>query len=294
MILVTGANGLTGRAVVHELAAAGERVRAFDIAPEVTELETLDGVEAFIGDLADAGDVRRAMDGVRIVVYIGPPLDPREGHMGHTAISEARAAGVEHFVYFSIAHPQLQSMPMHEVKLEVERRLLMSRLPYTVLQPTYYMQNVDVADAVRCGVLRQPFAVETKVAHVDLRNVATIVGQVVAAPTSHAYATYQLCGGDLRSGPRAGRGDRGRIRAAGAGGALEDGGRHRGGPGLQRVGGLPCRRSDPPPRPLRALRPAGQRQRAHLAAGAEADELPRVRAAVPGRVDGDACSLISS
>jgi uncharacterized protein YbjT (DUF2867 family) len=200
VILVTGAKGLSGRAVVHQLAAAGERVRAFDLAPDVTELEELHGVDAFVGDLADAADVRRAMDGVRIVVYIGPPLDPREGHMGHTAISAARAAGVEHFVYFSIAHPQLQSMPMHSVKLEVERHLLMSRLPYTVLQPTYYMQNVFVADAVRDGVLRQPFAVETKVAHVDLRNVVTIVGQVVASPVSHAYATYQLCGGDLRSG----------------------------------------------------------------------------------------------
>ena len=113
MILVTGAKGLTGRAVVHQLAGAGERVRAFDVAPEVKELEELDGVDAFVGDLADAADVRQAMDGVRIVVYIGPPLDPREGHMGHTAISEARAAGIEHFVYFSIAHPQLQSMPMH-------------------------------------------------------------------------------------------------------------------------------------------------------------------------------------
>ena len=267
MILVTGAKGLTGRAVVHELVAAGQRVRAFDVAPEVMELEELEGVDAFLGDLADAADVRRAMDGVRIVVYIGPPLDPREGHMGHTAISEARAAGVEHFVYFSIAHPQLQSMPMHEVKLEVERYLLMSRLPYTVLQPTYYMQNVFVADAVRDGVMRQPFAVETKVAHVDLRNVATIVGQVVAAPVSHAYATYQLCGGDLRSGLELAEvieAESGRpVRAA----ALEDGGRHRGGPGFHRVGGLPCRCSDPPPRPLRALRTARKRQRPDLAAG---------------------------
>jgi len=200
MILVTAANGLTGQAVVQELVAAGERVRALDIAPEVKQLEAFDGVDAFVGDLTAASDVRRAMDGVRIVVHIGPPLDPREAHMGHTAISEARGAGVEHFVYFSVAHPQLESMPMHEVKLEVERRLLMSRLAYTVLQPTYYMQNVLVTDAVTGGVLRQPFAIDTKVAHVDLRNVATIVGQVVAAPASHAFATYELCGGDLRSG----------------------------------------------------------------------------------------------
>jgi uncharacterized protein YbjT (DUF2867 family) len=199
VILVTGANGLTGRAVVHELVAAGAPVRALDIAPEVKELDRLDGVEPVVGDLADASEVRRAMDGVRIVVYIGPPLDPREAEMGHTAVSEARGAGIDHFLLFSVAHPHLQSMPNHEAKLEIERRLLMSRLSYTVLQPTYYMQNVHVVGAVNSGVLRQPFATESKVAHVDLRNVATIAGQVVAAPASHAFATYELCGGDLRS-----------------------------------------------------------------------------------------------
>jgi uncharacterized protein YbjT (DUF2867 family) len=200
MILVTEANGQTGRAVVDELVAAGERVRAFDLAPEIKDLERPGQVEGFVGDLADSADVRRAMDGVRTVVYIGPTLDPREAHMGHTAVSEARGAGVAHFMLFSVVHPQLERIQNHVAKLEVERHLLMSRLPFRVLQPTYYMQHVDVAVAARRGVLVQPFAVEAKVAHVDLRNVATIAGQVVAAPASHAFATYELCGGDLRSG----------------------------------------------------------------------------------------------
>ncbi len=199
MILVTAASGLTGRAVVRELVGAGREVRALDLSPDVKNLEGLPGVTAVVGDLSDQSQVRAAMTGVRTVVYIGPTLHPREDDIGHTAVSEARRADVEHFVLFSVAHPQLPRLPNHTAKLEVERHVLMSRLPYTILQPSYYMQNVDVIEAMKTGVLTQPFAVDCKVAHVDLENVATIVGQVVGKPSSHAFATYELCGGDLRS-----------------------------------------------------------------------------------------------
>ncbi len=205
VILVTAASGQTGRSVIPVLTATGERVRAFDIAPLVKELGEDEQVEAVVGDLSDAAAVSDAMDGVRTVVYIGPILDPQEADLGHNVVSAARRAQVEHFVFFSVIHPQLEGLPNHTAKLEVERHLLMSRLPFTILQPTYYMQNVNVELSVASGVLRQPFDIDTKVALIDLDNLATITAQVVTKSASHLYATYQLCGADLRSdtsGPR--------------------------------------------------------------------------------------------
>jgi uncharacterized protein YbjT (DUF2867 family) len=136
VILVTGASGQTGRSVVDVLAAAGERVRAFDIAPLVKELGDSEQVEVTMGDMSDAASVREAMDGVRTVVHIGPVLHPQEADLGHNVVSAARRAQVEHFVLFSVMHPQLEALPNHAAKLEIERHLLMSRLPFTVLQPT--------------------------------------------------------------------------------------------------------------------------------------------------------------
>jgi uncharacterized protein YbjT (DUF2867 family) len=203
--LVTGADGLTGQAVVRALAGAGQRVRAFDIRPTVTELARADDqdgerIEPFVGDMCDSDEVRRAMDGIRTVVHIGPPMHRREADMGRIVVSEARRAGVDHFVLFSVTHPQLDRLLNHQAKLDVERHLLLARLPFTILQPTYYMQNIGVEVAVRTGVLRQPFAIDTRLAHVDLVNVADITAQVVIKGESHHYATYELCGGDHRSG----------------------------------------------------------------------------------------------
>ncbi len=108
-----------------------------------------------MGDLLDPDDVRQALEGVRSVIHIGPPMHPREAEMGHGVVSAARRAGVEHFVQFSVTHPQLEPLLNHQAKLAVERHVLMSRLPFTILQPMHYMQNIDVAHVGAEGMLRQ-------------------------------------------------------------------------------------------------------------------------------------------
>jgi nucleoside-diphosphate-sugar epimerase len=51
MILVTGAGQRAGRSVVRALSGAGQRVRAFDIAREVEQLDDAGAVEIIVGDL---------------------------------------------------------------------------------------------------------------------------------------------------------------------------------------------------------------------------------------------------
>ena len=145
MILVTAANGRTGRSVVRAIARNGIRVRAVDINPAVEQLRDIGAAETLVGDLLDPTERRRAVDGVRSVIHIGPPMHPREAEIGHAVVSAARDAGVEHFVQFSVTHPQLEPLLNHQAKLAVERVVLLSRMPFTILQPMHYMQNIDVA-----------------------------------------------------------------------------------------------------------------------------------------------------
>jgi uncharacterized protein YbjT (DUF2867 family) len=199
MILVTAANGRTGRTVVAALSRAGHEVRAFDIDDDVRQLVGERGASrAVVGDLLDPDDVGRALEGVRSVIHIGPPMHPREAEMGHGVVSAARRAGVEHFVQFSVTHPQLEPLLNHQAKLAVERAVLLSRMPFTILQPMHYMQNIDVARVVAEGMLHQPYSLDTPLAHVDLEDVAEVAAMVVGNPNHH-YATYELCGRDFRN-----------------------------------------------------------------------------------------------
>lgn len=196
MILVTAGNGRTGRAVIQALARRGQRIRAFDISTSVKETVAIGATEAMVGDLLSPDDVARAVDGITAVVYIAPPLHPREAEMGHGVITAARRARVKHFVQFSVLHPQLEPLLNHQSKLSVERVLLTSRLPFTILQPMQYMQNIDVAGVVEKGMLTQPYALDIRLAHVDLDDVAEVAALVVNEP-AHYYATYELCGSDF-------------------------------------------------------------------------------------------------
>ncbi len=93
MILVTAANGRTGRSVIRALSRAGHRVGAFDIDTQVESLVDGGAAEAVAGDMLDPRDLGRAIAGVRAVVHIGPPMHPREAEMGHAVVGAARRGG---------------------------------------------------------------------------------------------------------------------------------------------------------------------------------------------------------
>jgi uncharacterized protein YbjT (DUF2867 family) len=195
VILVTAAAGRTGRSLVPALVRRGHAVRAFDVTSEVERLTDLGAAETIAGDMLDPRAVAAAVEGVEAVIHIGPPMHPREAEMGHAVVAAARRAGVSHFVQFSVTHPQLEPLLNHQAKLAVERTVLLSRIPFTILQPMHYMQNIDVRRVVERGVLNQPYALETPLAHVDLEDVTEVAALVVMDPKHH-YATYELCGDD--------------------------------------------------------------------------------------------------
>ena len=85
--------------------------------------------------------VEQAMRGVRAVYHICPNMSPDELTIGLAMLLTASLAGVEHFVYHSVLHPQTADMPHHWRKLQAEEVILASGLPFTILQPCAYMQN---------------------------------------------------------------------------------------------------------------------------------------------------------
>jgi len=196
MILITGASGKTGKAVIQAVAAKSRAVRAFVRREgQVEAVKAMGAQEAVAGDMLDEGALRQAMTGARAVYHICPNVSPNEAAIGQTVISAARAAGVERFIFHSVLHPQIERMPHHWNKLLVEEMLLESGLPMTILQPTAYMQNMLAywPGIVEQGVFHIPYPVETRLSLVDLEDVAEAAATALTEP-GHVGATYELVG----------------------------------------------------------------------------------------------------
>jgi uncharacterized protein YbjT (DUF2867 family) len=201
MILVTGAAGKTGRAVIRALTAKGEAVRALVHRPEqIRSVEALGAQQVVVGDMRLRATMDQAAQGVRAVYHICSNVSPDEVAVGQVAMMTARSAGVEHFVYHSVLHPQIEAMPHHWQKLRVEEQLFESGLCYTILQPAAYMQNVLAHwdQIMEQGVYPVPYAVETRLGMVDLEDVAEAAAVVLTEP-GHAGAIYELAGEEVLS-----------------------------------------------------------------------------------------------
>ena len=201
MILVTGAAGKTGLAVIRSLASKGTPVRGFIHHDDYRTLVLEAGAqETLLGDLLNKEDLQAAMHEVQAVYHIPPNVHPRELDLGILTIEEAARAGVKHFVYHSVLHPQLEDMPHHWLKLRVEEYLIASGLPFTILQPTAYMQNItnQLQTIAQEGIYQVPYAVSTRLCLVDLEDVAQVAAEVLTAGSDKG-AIYQLVGTGLTS-----------------------------------------------------------------------------------------------
>ena len=198
MILITGANGQSGRAIIRTLLSKGEEVRAFvHKAEHIQELKSLGVKEVAVQRHDNQEAMNEAFKGIRAAHHICSAVNPDEVRIGKIAINAARSAQIEHFVYHSVLHSVLQDLPHHQKKLMVEEIVVNSGIPYTIIQPTVLMQNILQSWKLLSeeGIFEQRFftSKETHICMVDLEDLAEAVSIIFTKP-GHTGATYELCG----------------------------------------------------------------------------------------------------
>jgi uncharacterized protein YbjT (DUF2867 family) len=195
MILITGAGGKTGRTLIKALSKA-EGICALVHREEYVSISKSLGAEkVIVGDMHDESAIRSAMESVRAVYHICPNMSPDERVIGKLVIGEAHKAGVEHFVYHSVLHPQTEKMNHHWQKFRMEEMIFESVLPFTILQPAPYVQNLLAGwkSITEDGVLRVPYSVHSKFSFVHLDDVAE-AAKIILTESNHKNATYELAG----------------------------------------------------------------------------------------------------
>ena len=200
-ILLTAANGRTGRAVLKALAATGADVKVF-IRDERQwpALQQLGAASCALGDMEDASTIDAALASCDSIIHIGPPMHPKEVEITGRFIDSAKAHGIEQFVYYSVMHPLRRAVRHHRLKLDAEETLIESGLPYTIVQPIRYMQHLEMIwkKMLETGVHSMPFNVDVKFNVADLRDLAEATAIVTTDP-GHLYATYELAGPEALS-----------------------------------------------------------------------------------------------
>ena len=116
--------------------------------PENGPVDSLrsEGIEVAIADMDDRASrdrVIRGADGVFSVQNFYETGPEREVEQGRNMAAAAAAAGVDHFVYASVAGSTLGTgIPQFESKGRVERYIEQLKLPATILQPIFFMDNL--------------------------------------------------------------------------------------------------------------------------------------------------------
>jgi uncharacterized protein YbjT (DUF2867 family) len=195
MILVTGAAGKTGKAVIAELALQGADVHAFvHRDTHVSGVEDAGAAAVTVGSLDDADALSTAAKKCEAIYHICPNVSPDEVIYARAAITASTANGIRRFIYHSVLHPHIEAMPHHWQKMRVEELLYASALDVTVLQPTAYMQNLAaVWPSIVDGIYPIPYPILTRISLVDLDDVAEAAA-LVLTHDGHSGAVYELCG----------------------------------------------------------------------------------------------------
>ena len=194
-ILVTGATGNVGSAVLGNLGTTEVNLRT--LAHDEAKAQSLKdrGVEAVVGDFLEPETLIPALQGVSTVLLI-TPIHPEQVTQASNVIKAAKESGNDPRIVRLSVHQASHEAPSRNSRqhAQIEDEVRSSGLPYTLLRPTTFMQNtlVTARTVASEGRIYQPFK-DGKLGMIDARDIGEVAAKVLTEE-GHEGKVYTLTG----------------------------------------------------------------------------------------------------
>ena len=206
LVLVTGATGNQGGAVVQALLAQGHQVRALtrNSASPAAQRLSEQGVEIATGDFTDHDSLVRAARSVDSVYAMSTPFEQgveKEIAQGIAMVDAVKAAGVGHLVYSSVASAdRATGVPHFDSKYAVEKHIESSAVPCTIIAPVFFMDNLLqpwISQNLRQGKLAMAMPATRSLQQIAVADIGAFAAAVIERRDAVFGRRIDIAGAEL-------------------------------------------------------------------------------------------------
>lgn len=177
-VAIVSGKGKTGRAIADAVSAEGH------VPVHLGRKELYDPVAA--------------LRGCRTAYLMAPNLHSDELGFVEMLLDACCSAGIERIVYHSVAAPYAPLMPHHLAKAKSEDRVRRSSLPFTIVQPCAYVDNLVPGLRETPPAIKVAYSVDSPFGLIGLRDLGEAAARLLTTE-DHLGATIELGGPELVS-----------------------------------------------------------------------------------------------
>ena len=197
MLLVTGATGKVGSAVLAELANRSHRVRALVRDPAKLTVKA-PNIEVVSGDFADPSSLDVALVGVE-AAFLASAFDPKMSELQMNFAEASKRAKIPRVVLLSGVGANARQCCVRTLRWhgQVESSLQAAGIETTSLRAAFFFQNLLKLGITKDGIIAGPFR-NIKWPWIDARDVGAVAAAALT-DAKHIGQTYTLTAPDLLS-----------------------------------------------------------------------------------------------
>ena len=203
VVVVTGATGNQGGAVVKSLLERGHEVRAVTRTTDSAKARELANAAVTLvrASLEDTASLAKALEGATSLFAMTTPFGggtQAERRQGISAANAAKTAGV-HLVFTSVGSANRNTgVPHFDSKYEVEKHIADIGVRATVLAPVYFMENLLFGrEQLAKGIYAGPLPPTRRLAQVAVADIGTVAVRLLEDPARFAGKRFDLAGDEL-------------------------------------------------------------------------------------------------
>lgn len=200
-ILITGATGKQGGALIRALEGSDFNLRAMTRKPESAPARQLagQGVEVVAGDLNDEASLERALQGAWATFAVQNTWEAGvvvEEEQGKRFANVARRVGIQHFVYSSVGSAHRQTgIPHFDNKWRIEETVRgLGFSSYTIFRPVFFMENLTSPWFLNGDKIYSALDPKTVLQMIATEDIGRFVARAFVAPERFNRREIDLAG----------------------------------------------------------------------------------------------------